>query len=102
MVASPQLFTRILQFQIDEFSPLFSDVHSESNVMTRTKKRLYGIARKGHSIDTTKVQEIVQTLTDNNNIYIDQVSFSICSLFDSAVKQLFEVDVLNVYMNQKM
>ena len=32
MVASPQLFTRILQFQIDEFSPLFSDVHSALHV----------------------------------------------------------------------
>ena len=81
MVASPQLFTRILQFQIDEFSPLFSDVHSAlhvsihvqisntntmylmchqsilaaesiSNVMTRTKKRLYGIARKGMNLFT--------------------------------------------------
>ena len=66
---------------------------SKSNVMTRTRKRSYGIARKRdefvHSIDTTKVQEIVQTLTDNNNIDIDQVSFSICSLFDSAGKITF-------------
>ena len=101
MVASPQLFTRILQF-----SPLFSDVHSESNVMTRTKKKIIWDSQKRdefvHSIDTTKVQEIGKTLTDNDNIDIDQVSFSICSLFDSAVKQLFEVDVLNVYMNQMM
>ena len=41
------------------------------------------------SINTTKVQKIVQTLTDNNNIDIDQVSFSICSLFDSAGKKTF-------------
>ena len=40
-----------------------------------------------HSIDTTKMQKIVQTLTDNNNIDIDQVSFSIGSLFDSADKK---------------
>ena len=32
MIASPQLFTRILQFQIDELSPLFSDVHSALHV----------------------------------------------------------------------
>ena len=37
----------------------------------------------------TEVQEIVQTLTDNNNIDIDQVSFSIYSLFDSAGKKTF-------------
>ena len=36
------------------------------------------------------MQEIVQTLTDNNNIDIDQVSFSICSLFDSAGKKTFQ------------
>ena len=32
MVALPQLFTNILQFQIDEFSPLFSDVQSALHV----------------------------------------------------------------------
>ena len=35
------------------------------------------------------MQEIVQTLTDNNNIAIDQVGFSICSLFESAGKKTF-------------
>ena len=39
------------------------------------------------AIDNTKVQDIVQTLIDNNNIDIDQVSISICSLFDSAGKK---------------
>ena len=80
VVASPQLFTRILQFQIDEFLPFFPmyiahymcpfmftnlilkkyvmchqsilKAESESNVMTRTKKRLYGIARKGMNLFT--------------------------------------------------
>ena len=79
MVTSPQLFTRILQFQIDEFSPLFSDVHSalhvsilvhESNTKNvpdvssveksrkrikcddSHKKRLYGIARKEMNLFT--------------------------------------------------
>ena len=78
MVASPQLFTRILQFQLDEFSPLFSDLHSALHVSIRVhesntknvpdvssvdtksrkrikcddshKKRLYGIARKGMNL----------------------------------------------------
>ena len=121
MIASPQLFTLILQFQIDEFSPLFSDVHSAlhvsihvhefntknvpdmSSVDTKSRKRIkcddshkkniiWDSQKRDefvHSIDTTKVQEIVQTLTDNNNIDIDQVSFSICSLFDSAAKTTF-------------
>ena len=42
-----------------------------------------------HSMHTTEVQEIVETLIDNNNIDINQVSFSICSLFDSAGKKTF-------------
>ena len=74
--------------------------------MTRTKKKIIWDNQKRdefvHSIDTTKVQEIVQTLTDNNNIDIDQVSFLICSLFDSAGKTTFRRRLLNVYMNQKM
>ena len=35
------------------------------------------------------MQKNVQILTDNNNIDIDQVSFSICCLFDSAGKTTF-------------
>ena len=52
---------------------------SESNVMTPTKKKITWDGQKMdefvHSMHTTEVQESVETLTDNNNIDINQVSF---------------------------